>query len=222
MRNIFLKRLCAYLIDFLIVYLLVILLSFIPFLNPTRASYNEKYNELVNLTNEYVEHKIDENEYKEAYIPVSRDIYKLNTSYVILDTVIVLLYFGLLPFFYNGQTIGKKLFNLKITSTNDKKLSLVNYFIRSLVLNNIIISLISLLVVYIFEGETYYQIYQNVNLVGYILMYVSLFMVIIRKDNRGLHDFVAGTKVVMQDVNKIAKEEEVLVYEKEVDTKKKK
>ena len=109
MRNIFLKRLCAYLIDFLIVYLLVILLSFIPFLNPTRASYNEKYNELVNLTNEYVEHKIDENEYKEAYIPISRDIYKLNTSYVILDTVIVLLYFGLLPFFYNGQTIGKKL-----------------------------------------------------------------------------------------------------------------
>ena len=59
-------------------------------------------------------------------------------------------------------------------------------------------------------------------------MYINLFMIIVRKDNRGLHDFVAGTKVKYIGYEekkreaKIEEEQAVLISEKEIKTKKSK
>lgn len=59
-------------------------------------------------------------------------------------------------------------------------------------------------------------------------MYINLFMIIVRKDNRGLHDFVAGTKVKYIGYEekkreaKIEEEQAVLISEKEIKPKKSK
>ena len=49
MTGTFFKRLLAFVLDILIVSLVVTLLSYVPFLNPNRDAYSEKYNELVNV-----------------------------------------------------------------------------------------------------------------------------------------------------------------------------
>lgn len=228
MTGTFFKRFVAYFLDFLLVSVIVTLLSYVPILNPNRNIYNEKYNELFNVSEQVKNNEISEEEYNEAAIPISYDLYRLSTPTVIISIVCYLLYFGVLPFFCNGQTIGKRLFQIKVVSNNDKELKLVNYLLRALILGNILISVLSTIVVFVFDVNNFYLIYQNLNFVGYIINYISLFMILVRQDNRGIHDFVAGTKVVFTNeeianrLNKIEKEQEILESELENNKKEKK
>ena len=223
MTGTFFKRLLAFILDILIVSLVVTLLSYIPFLNPNRDAYSEKYNELVNVYEQVEKNEISQEEYNEAAIPISYELYRLNIPTILVDIVCSLLYFGVLPFFMDGQTIGKRLFQLRVVSANDKPLNIVNYLLRAVVLRNILISLALLAVIYFMDASNYYNVYQNVNLVGYIIMYINLFMIVMRQDNRGLHDFVANTKVVFTQEemeNRLEKiEEEQKVLEKELEIK---
>ena len=100
------KRLGAYFFDIIIVSMLVSLLSYLPILNPNRTQYSEKYNELVNVYEQYSKEEISEEEYTEAGIPITYELYRLNVYYVVIDIVVVLLYFGVLPYFMKGQTLG--------------------------------------------------------------------------------------------------------------------
>lgn len=223
MTGTFFKRLLAFILDILIVSLVVTLLSYIPFLNPNRDAYSEKYNELVNVYEQVEKNEISQEEYNEAAIPISYELYRLNIPTILVDIVCSLLYFGVLPFFMDGQTIGKRLFQLRVVSANDKPLNIVNYLLRAVVLRNILISLALLAVIYFMDASNYYNVYQNVNLVGYIIMYINLFMIVMRQDNRGLHDFIANTKVVFTQEemeNRLEKiEEEQKVLEKELEKK---
>lgn len=227
MNSTIFKRIAAYLLDFFIVLLLVTLLSYVPFLNPHRREYSEKYNELVNVYDQYLDKEISEADYNEAYVPIAYEMYKLNTNYVIIDMVIVILYFAVLPNFSQGQTIGKKLFQLRIVGNNGKDLKFTNYFLRALVLNNVIISILLQVIVYLMDVSTYEFFYRNINLAGYIIQYATLFFVFVRSDGRGLHDLVAGTKVVFTEeqtkrrLKQIEEEEKILESELE-NTKKKK
>ena len=227
MTGTFFKRLLAFILDILIVSLVVTLLSYIPFLNPNRDAYSEKYNELVNVYEQVEKNEISQEEYNEAAIPISYELYRLNIPTILVDIVCSLLYFGVLPFFMDGQTIGKRLFQLRVVSANDKPLNIVNYLLRAVVLRNILISLALLAVIYFMDASNYYNVYQNVNLVGYIIMYINLFMIVMRQDNRGLHDFIANTKVVFTNeeienrLEKIEEEQKVLESELEKTSKKK-
>ena len=228
MNSTILKRIAAYLLDFLLVLLLVTLLSYVPFLNPHRREYSEKYNELVNVYDQYADHEISEAEYNEAYVPIAYEINKLNTNYVILDLVIVILYFAVMPYFFQGQTIGKKLFQLKIVGKDHQELSFASYLLRAVILNNVIISILLQVVVYLMDVSSYEFVYRNLNLAGYIIQYVTFFLILVRRDGRGLHDLVAKTKVVFTEeqtkkrLEKIEEEEKVLQSELEVSKKGKK
>ena len=216
------KRLGAYVFDILIVSMLVSLLSYLPILNPNRTQYSEKYNELVNVYEQYSKSEISESEYTEAGIPITYELYRLNVYYVVIDIVIVILYFGMLPYFLKGQTLGKRLFQLRIVGVKDKPLSIVNYLLRCVVLNNVLISIALQCIVYFMSVDTFYPVYQNVNLVGYIILYISLFMIIVRRDGRGLHDMVANTKVVYigeTQANALLEEQKVMESEMEVKPK---
>ena len=215
MNHTFFKRIGAYVLDVLIVSLLVSLLSYVPFLNPSRDAYSEKYNELVNLQEQYSSSEISLDEYNQAFEPIAYEIYRYNTYYVIIDLVCTLLYFGVLQFFCKGQTIGKKLFQIRVVSNDERPLTLVNFILRTVVLSNMIISVALQCIVHFMDVDHYYMVYENVNLVGSIILYIILFMIVVRADGRGLHDFVANTKVVLDDPQ--IKEEKVENEQKIID-----
>ena len=215
MNHTFFKRIGAYVLDILIVSLFVSLLSYVPFLNPSRDAYSEKYNELVNLQEQYSSSEISLDEYNQAFEPIAYEIYRYNTYYVIIDLVCTLLYFGVLQFFCKGQTIGKKLFQIRVVSNDERPLTLVNFILRTVVLSNMIISVALQCIVHFMDVDHYYIVYENVNLVGSIILYIILFMIVVRADGRGLHDFVANTKVVLDDPQ--IKEEKVENEQKIID-----
>lgn len=222
MTKTFSRRVGAYVFDVIIISMVVLLLSYIPFLNPHRHAYSEKYNELVMVNEQMQKNEISIEEYEQAYKPLAYEIYRLNTNYVIIDLVCLLLYFGVFQYFFKGQTLGKKLFQLQVISNEKKTLTLGHFLIRTLVLSNIIISILLQCIVHFMSVENYYTVYNNVNLVGSIILYITLFMVLARQDGRGLHDLVANTIVVSvkeeleEKKEKISKEQEVLEHEMEI------
>lgn len=214
-----LKRLGAYLIDYLIVTVIIYGVMLLPFVNPNKEEYNTKYNEVVRVNEQYQKNEISSEEFNEALIPIAYDLYRLNGSYVIVSTICFIGYFVIFQFLNKGQTIGKKIFKLKLASASDKPLSMVNYFVRAIILYNILIPIIELIIVFTMSKENYYNVYQNINLVSYIIMYITLFFMLVRADGRGLHDILANT--IVKDENlKEEKQEVIEVKEKKKTTKK--
>lgn len=93
--------------------------------------------------------------------------------YGITFCIILLIYYIVFPLFFNGQTIGKKIFKLQIMKDNDKKLDYKTMFYR--------------------EGIG--RIFINFASLG-ITVIASTIIMALREDNKDLADILAKTKVV--------------------------
>lgn len=189
-----LKRIIAFAIDIVIVSLVVSLINLLP-LDPYKDKYKdayEKYNEVVQKSTED-----DKNDYKDEIIELNYEVYKYRTYSSMFSATALILYFGVLPLVMNGQTLGKKIMKLRVVSNNEKKLNFWKYLIRIVILNNIWLSLINVGAVYVVSGVKFYYVTYVISMLSSLIYMLNLIMVMFRKDNRGLHDMVAGTKVIL-------------------------
>ncbi len=212
-----LKRLGAYFIDYLVVNIIIYGVMLLPFINLNKEEYNTKYNEIIQVNEQFQNNEISSEEFNEALVPIAYDLYRLNVSYVVVSTVCFIGYFVFFQFLNKGQTIGKKLCKLRVKGINDKQLTLANFLVRALILYNILIPIFELIIVYVMSADTYYPVYQNINLVSYIILYITLFVMLVRQDGRGLHDLLANT-IVLDDalINQV---EEAVIVEKDKNIK---
>lgn len=189
-----LKRIIAFVIDIVIVSLVVCLINLLP-LDPYKDKYKdayEKYNEVVQKSTED-----EKNDYKDEIIELNYEVYKYRTYSSMFSATALILYFGVLPLVMNGQTLGKKIMKLRVVSNNEKKLNFWKYLIRIVILNNIWLSLINIGAVYVVSGVKFYYVTYVISMLSSLIYMLNLIMVMFRKDNRGLHDMVAGTKVIL-------------------------
>ena len=189
-----LKRIIAFVIDIVIVSLVVSLINLLP-LDPYKDKYKdayEKYNEVVQKSTED-----EKNDYKDEIIELNYEVYKYRTYSSMFSATALILYFGVLPLVMNGQTLGKKIMKLRVVSNNEKKLNFWKYLIRIVILNNIWLSLINVGAVYVVSGVKFYYVTYVISMLSSLIYMLNLIMVMFRKDNRGIHDMVAGTKVIL-------------------------
>ena len=202
------KRILAYLFDILIVTLISSLFtSFIPLSD----EYHDKYNELSNVVTSYQEGEIEEKEYLEKVNDISYVISKETVSTSIVTVVITTIYFVVVAYYMNGQTIGKKITKLQIVSTENKKLTMNNYLIRSLIVDSIFMNIINIVLILVLEKGMFLKANEVVSTV-FGAFYVLLFaMILFKEDGRGLHDILAKTQVVEKEIiNEEIKEIEVV------------
>lgn len=197
-----LKRIIAFLIDIIIINIVTTPLINIKATNPYIDDYNKYYTEYTELIEATNNGEIDTNsdEYKDQVIDLN---YKVSSYGVVsrsISVVASIIYFVIIQYFLKGQTIGKKILKLRVVSNKDKELNIGHYFVRSLILNNIIFSIILIVGVYLFGKNGYYNLSMVVSYLQLLVMSVIILMVVLRRDNRGLHDFVAGTKVISTEV----------------------
>lgn len=197
MKNIIFRRSMAFFIDLFIVSVITSLLASIPFLNPEKQHYEESYNRILKVFEQYKNEELTIEEYETQFISLSYDLNRMNMNYVIINVVVMIGYFVIFQWQRKGKTVGKQLLKLQIVSVKEEKeVSIFSYLLRCIVLNNLIITLAQMIVIFTYSKDNYYVIYNNLNLVGYIVLYLIIFFILIRTDKRGLHDFVAGTKVI--------------------------
>lgn len=125
-------------------------------------------------------------------------IEKLNIRSSIISIVVYILYFGILQYILKGQTIFKKLFKLRVIDNNSpkKKVPLWKYIVRSILVCELIISIIDLILLVTLNKPSYIIGNGWLSNVKYVYEMAFLVTMIIRDDTRSIHDLLLNTKVV--------------------------
>lgn len=150
----------------------------------------KKYNEIKNSYNDY------KKGYEKQIKKFNYEISKNSVISTIISIAIVIAYFGIFQFSMNGQTIGKKLMKLKVVKNKKGELNIFNYLIRCAILNGVIINLALIIFVNIFSANDFYMANYIVSNIQSIVEILILIMIFMTSDARGLHDYIAGTKVI--------------------------
>lgn len=147
---------------------------------------------------------------KMNYVDIKNDyayqINKLNVNETIVGFVFYILYFGVLQYFLKGQTLGKKIFKLKVKGINDKKLSIFNYILRSVLVCEILVTGIDLIFLLTMKESLYIDCNYWILQVKYIYEIGFIVVMIIRDDARSVHDLILGTEVVRLEKNSLKDE----------------
>lgn len=190
----FFPRLIAYFIDMLIIVLIAGVISFVV---PSNKNVELLNNELKSLQNEFLQKEIDEQEFLERGKVLVYESDYANSRGIIIQVITIILYFIVFQFYNNGQTFGKKLMGIKVINNDGGKLTFNSMVYRSLIVNSIFVSFINLCCLVFMKSDTYYYLSAATQMVNAIIFIVLIVMVLFRKDGRGIHDVISGTKVVM-------------------------
>ena len=187
----FIKRLGAILIDILLISLIANLVSGV-FINEKDSK--KLADEQIQLLTDYNDKKIDIETFTENANSINYESSKLLIPYSIIYIFLSIGYFVIYQK-QNGQTLGKKLLKIKIKS-DDGELTMNQMVIRGLIINDIFFDIVSLSTILFLSKDLYMNAFSSILLVKYSLYIVISFMIMVRKDRRGLHDIVCHTKVV--------------------------
>ena len=230
--NVRFKRIAAYFIDMIIVSVVVFGLTNIKQINyqydnhekvsGEYEKYVKKYEKLEDKYNDakddYKDKKITKeeyskikNEYKDYKSGYERNIKKFNYDLsrnsviaTIISIAVIIAYFGIFQYSLGGQTIGKKLLKLKVVKNKEGSLNVFNYLVRCAILNGVIINILLIVFVNIFDVNNFYMANYVISNIQSIIEILILIMIFMTNDSRGLHDYIAGTKVV--EINALGEE----------------
>lgn len=191
------KRLAAYIVDFFIINLFMTLVTSSGILNKAFYQYNDATERLNNLYQDVLE--LDEDSLNDKVDDMKSIVYDVNSFgslYFSIEVIVMLGYYVVFQYFNKGQTLGKKLLKIKVVSKDDEDLNLGNFLLRSMILYGLIFTIINMILVQVTSANTFYNLYIIIGLVNIIVTYSTYFMIIFRKEERGLHDIIAGSKVV--------------------------
>lgn len=191
----FFDRLGCYLLDVLLIFAIS---SVISVFIPSKGSDINK--EITALTEKYTNGDIGSENFINEYQDLMYNYQKDNYLSTVISVGLNFIYFVVFAYFNKGQTIAKKLTNIKVV---DNKTGERPKFWQMLVRNMFIYSLLSnvIILILLFTSKNNF-IYCYMLVGGFDLMFVmiTVMFVLYRKDKRGLHDMMACTKVVKESV----------------------
>ena len=192
MKAPFFKRLFAYIIDILIISIVTsIICSAIPNKN------KEIEDKLRELSTELMEQKIDSNEYIATYKDLMYENNKNEKVVLCVNLVIVLAYFVVFQYLNKGQTIAKKLLHIKVVDKDSKKeVSILKGLLRSILPLSILSNIVAVVFIKVLSKNAYMDTYLAISMIESMFILVTIFLILFRKDGRGLHDMMANTMVI--------------------------
>lgn len=190
MKSVFFRRLGAYIIDYFIV---ILILSIVTMGFRNNSNLVKETNDLIN---SYVNEEITIDEYNNKLIDINYRLQKDNIMVNGFSCILFIGYFVVFAYLNKGQTMGKRLFKLKIVSKNDDNINICRIFLRGLFIYGILSSLFSCIFVNILNANMFNMGSVVISYIETSFIVVCFFMVLYRKDNRGLHDVISGTKVI--------------------------
>ncbi len=190
------KRLGAYIIDIIIISIVASLISNISFINPKLKDYKKDYNNYLKISEKYQEKKITSKEYTKKILNYSYYLEKDAIITSIISLSLMLLYFVFFQWWQNGQTFGKKFMKLKVESTNNKKVSLERYLLRSIILYSILFKITNIITISSLSMGNYIKVNNILYNIETGISFVVILSILINKEGRGLQDIICSTKVI--------------------------
>ena len=177
------KRFLSYLLDMFIIF---VILFFIKQLLPV----NNYEIELNNLNELYVEKKIDSAIYLNQFKTITHNIDKQNFGINLFGAFLIIISFIIIPFLTKGQTIGQKLFKIKIKKKN---LDIKDLCGRAVIINGLGYLLFMFIILFIATNQIYFIL---INLLGFfqiLVVIINAFMVLYCKE--GIADKFTNTRI---------------------------
>ncbi len=195
-RAYFFPRFLAYVLDFIIVTMLsTLVLNMVP----QDKNYKAYLNEYQKIQAEFMAQDITPEEYVNKSVDVIYDLDYSNVLPMIVEVIILILYYIVFQFYNKGQTLGKKLLRIRVVSNNYEDATMDQFILRSFVVPSIISKMAIIALVLFMGRETYYYGSFTVQGIQVGLIIISVFMIMYSKSGRGLHDRLAKTTVIMVD-----------------------
>ena len=192
-KSYFLPRALAYVIDSIMIFIICLGINLAIPTNDNHQKYVDEANEI---REQYKDKKIKEKEYINRMKDITYDIDYTNVSGMLIEVTVLLLVFGAFQYYNNGKTLGKKIMKLKVINNNGSQLNLNQIVVRSLIVNSVFIKLCLIGSVLFIGRNNYYYTSMTLQMIDSAIIVVALGMILFRKDGRGLHDIIAGTKVI--------------------------
>lgn len=148
--------------------------------------------------------KVKENITEKNMEIMNKKVIEINkTKYmdVIISLVVYVLYFGVLQYFMKGQTPFKRLFRIKVVDASDDKrrVSLISFIVRGILITEAIVSLTDLVLLFKLPSDAYINVNYWITQIKYIYEMAFLVTMVIRDDNRSIHDLILNTRVLRYD-----------------------
>ncbi len=192
----FFPRLIAYIIDMVII---TMLLTVVMMVVPQSENYETYLKEYQQIQTDFLDKKINTDEYVNKSVAVVHDIDYSNVMSMIIEVVVIILYFVIFQAYNKGQTFGKKLMHIKVVSKDGSDLTVNNYIFRSLIVNSLMANILIIGMVLFMNKQIYYYASFGLQGIQIALIVVSMFMMMYKKDGRGIQDLLGNTKVIMYD-----------------------
>lgn len=195
MKASFLKRLSAYILDALIFSLIFGIFTMII---PESNNVTNLNGQLSDLSESVLKNELSMTVYFNQYAGIVHNLDKELFLSNLFNLILMIGYFAVLPFYYNGQTLGKKIMKIKVVKDNDE-LTMNDLIIRNIIINGFLFSLIGFALIFIVSDLTYFLIISILCFIEILLVIISVFMILYRHDKKGLHDLWCKTSVVEEN-----------------------
>lgn len=193
MNTNFFTRASAYIIDAIIVLLLLNIITM-----PIKVDAHNSA-KLEDLTKQMTSGEITTKEYYEEYADLYYDIQKDGAPINAISIILTIGYFVGFGYLNKGQTIGKKLFGIRVVNKNGQTATLKQIALRSLFIYSLFSAVINIILVFIIGRKSYYMTSTIFTMIDTILILVTVILILFREDKRGLHDIIASTKVIKEN-----------------------
>lgn len=196
MKATFFDRLAAYFIDTIVITFITLIISFgLPEIT------GPAHKKVAELDKQFQSQEIMPIDYLEEYMntPLQYNYQKEALVPTIISVSVIIAYFVIFQYMNKGQTIGKKLMHIKVVDEKTKKpISIGLGFLRSLLILNILSSILSILYLYILNKNNYFLVYIVTVGIENLFILISGAFILYRKDKHGIHDIITNTEVIKE------------------------
>lgn len=191
----FFDRLGAYVLDALLIFAIS---SVISVFIPNKGSDIEK--EMTVLLEEYTNGEMDAQAYLDKYSNLTYQYQKENWVLSLVSVSLSLIYYVVFAWYNKGQTIAKKLMNIKVVDNKTgNKPSFIQMFLRNMIIYSLLSSIVMLVLLFV-GSKIFVYTYIGFAIIELLFVILTVMFVLYRKDKRGLHDMMSGTKVIKESV----------------------
>lgn len=135
----------------------------------------------------------------ELLMTLAEDLLVVTT---LLGLVFGVIYFVLIPWKWNGQTLGKKILSIKAINEQGENPTLWQHFLRSVqVWSNYVITVLMIFI--LVDYQVFYVLSSAIGNLVSIAVFVSFILMLVQQDGRGLHDMLAKTYVVKVNAEQV-------------------
>ena len=192
MRSIGIKRrAAAYLFDMII---LIGILTLVYFFIPEShniAVLNQEFN---NVNDLLFSNSISLGSYLTGVASIMQDLDKERILYSLINAIYIIIYFVIIPW-KTHKTFGMYLMGISYHA-KDEQISLDDLLVRSMITCGLLYLLASLVLIYVLPSMIYFITNSIFAIIQISLVVISFFMVLYRKDHRGLQDLWSRTIII--------------------------